>query len=139
MVNARRRITLIGVLLVAAVALATGATVGRLYVRGICWMLGFGESTYYGWHTNLLHPGDDVAVAEDFRAAPADQVLHRKGDGYDWPGMTPAGDILVARGSRGTVKIEPAWDEDSCDPDRPIAVQLVSGPIVALPRHILRR
>ena len=139
MVNARRPTTLLVVVLVAAVALVIGATVGRPCVRGICWMLGFGESTYYGWHTNLLHPGDRVVVAEDFQSAPADQVLHRKGDGYDWPGTTPTGNVFVARGSRGSVKIEPAWDEDSCDPDRPIAVELVSGPVVALPRHILRR
>jgi len=33
-------------------------TVGRPYARGICWVLGLGESIYYGWHTNL----QDVTV-----------------------------------------------------------------------------
>ena len=135
----RGRNRLIVAVAIAAITVAVSATVGRPYARGICWMLGFGESTYYGWHTNLLRVGDHVIVAQAFHSAPADQVLHWKNGGYDWPGRTPEGDIFVPRGSHGAVKIEPAWDEDSCDPDRPIGIELASGKIVALPRHILHR
>jgi len=52
MMKARRRKILVVILLRGGVAASIAATVGRPYAR-ICWMLGLGESTYYGWHTNL--------------------------------------------------------------------------------------
>ena len=52
MMKARRRKILVVILLLGGVA-SIAATVGRPYALGICWMRGLGESTYYGWHTNL--------------------------------------------------------------------------------------
>ena len=48
-------------------------TADRPYARGICWMLRLGESTYYGWHTNL----QDVTVIRhdkkiDLRVTPVE-------------------------------------------------------------------
>jgi len=53
MMKARRRKILVVILLLGGVAASIAATVGRPYSRGIRWMLGLRESTYYGWHTNL--------------------------------------------------------------------------------------
>ena len=58
MMKARRRNTLVVILLLGVVAASIALTVGRPYTRGICWVLGLGESIYYGWHTNL----QDVTV-----------------------------------------------------------------------------
>jgi hypothetical protein len=61
------------------------------------------ERTYYGPHSDLLRAGERVTVAKDFASA---------------------GQHLVAKGQRAIVQDEPAWDEDSCDPDRPIKIAL---------------
>jgi hypothetical protein len=82
------------------------------------WTYGSGERTYYGPHTGILHTGDTVAVAEDFSV----------------PGRA-----AVRSSTRGIVESDPAWDEDSCDPDRPISLKLASGELVSVPRHILHR
>ena len=82
------------------------------------WTYGSGERTYYGPHSGILHTGDAVVVAEDFSV----------------PGRTP-----VRSGTRGIVESDPAWDEDSCDPDRRISLKLSSGELVSVPRHILHR
>jgi len=82
------------------------------------WTYGSGERTYYGPHTGILHTGDTVVVAEDFSV----------------PGST-----VVRSSTRGIVESDPAWDEDSCDPDRPISLRLASGELVSVPRHILHR
>jgi hypothetical protein len=103
------------------------------------WILGLQERTGYGAHTNILPPGTRVVLARDFRGALADQVIKPDGaKGYNW-GPCPAGDILVHKNMQAMVKVDPAWDEDSCDPDRPIAIQLASGESVAVPRDILHR
>src|SRR4051812_20497937 len=77
--------------------------------------------TYYGAYTDVLSTGARVAVTQDFSAAQADQVIAGLETGdkdrLKW-GVTPKGEILVARGSHGVVKLDPAWDEDSCYPDR---------------------
>lgn len=62
MMKARRRNILVVILLLGAVAASNAATVGRPYARGIRWMLGLGESTYYGRHTNLQ---DVTAIRHD--------------------------------------------------------------------------
>jgi hypothetical protein len=57
-------------------------------------------------HTGILPTGASVVVSEDFSV----------------PGRA------AVRGStRGIVESDPAWDEDSCDPDRPISLKLTSG------------
>jgi hypothetical protein len=76
------------------------------------------ECTYYGPHSNLLAVGERVALSEDFRTA---------------------GDHSIAKAQTGIVQEEPAWDEDSCDPDRTIKVALASGEIISVPRHVLHR
>ena len=73
MMRARRRNILVVILLLGVVVASIAATVGRPYARGICWMLGLGESTYYGWHTNL----QDVTVIRhdkkiDLRVTPVE-------------------------------------------------------------------
>jgi hypothetical protein len=73
MMKARRRNILVVILLLGVVAASIAATVGRRYAHGICWMLGLGESTYYGWHTNL----QDVTVIRhdkksDLRVTPVE-------------------------------------------------------------------
>jgi hypothetical protein len=82
------------------------------------WTYGSGERTYYGPHTGILHTGDTVVIAEDFSVA-------RR--------------AAVRSSTRGIVESDPAWDEDSCDPDRPISVKLASGELISVPRHILHR
>jgi hypothetical protein len=75
------------------------------------------ESTYYGRQTNLLRVGEHVVFTED----------------------CAVGDQHISKAQAATVREEPAWDEDSCDPDRPIAVELSSGERVSVPRHVLHR
>lgn len=82
------------------------------------WTYGSSERTYYGPHTGILRTGDTVVVAEDFSV----------------PDRT-----VVRSSTRGIVESDPAWDEDSCDPDRPISLRLASGQLVSVPRHILHR
>jgi hypothetical protein len=76
------------------------------------------ERTYHGPHSDLLHVGERVTFSEDFR---------------------PAEGRSIAKAQSATVREEPAWDEDSCDPNRPIEVTLASGELVSVPRHILHR
>jgi hypothetical protein len=47
--------------------------------------------------------------------------------------------VETAQSARGVVQSDPAWDEDSCDPDRPITVRLDSGEVISLPRHAVHR
>jgi hypothetical protein len=47
--------------------------------------------------------------------------------------------VVTAESTRGMVQSDPAWDEDSCDPDRPISVKLDSGEVISLRRHTLHR
>jgi hypothetical protein len=47
--------------------------------------------------------------------------------------------VETAQSTRGVVQSDPAWDEDSCDPDRPISVRLDSGEVISLPRHTVHR
>jgi len=76
------------------------------------------ECTYYGPRSNLLGVGERVALSEDFRTA---------------------GDHSIAKAQAGIVQEEPAWDEDSCDPGRPIKVAFTSGEVISVPRHVLHR
>ena len=82
------------------------------------WTYSSGERTYYGPRTGILHTGDTVVVAEDFSV----------------PGRA-----AIRSSTRGIIESDPAWDEDSCDPDRPISLKLASGELVSVPRHILHR
>src|SRR5207249_8845681 len=66
---------------------------------------------------SILHTGDTVVVAEDFSV----------------PGST-----VVRSSTRGIVESDPAWDEDSCDPDRPISLRLASGELVSVDRKSTR-
>ena len=103
----------IGAITVAAVAAAVIAA--AVVTDSWCRLT---ECTYYGPHSSLLRVGERVALSEDFRAA----------EGYS-----------VAKAQSGIVQEEPAWDEDSCDPDRPIKIALASGGMVSVPRHVLHR
>src|SRR6266516_68975 len=82
------------------------------------WPYGPGGRTARRQHPDILHTGDTVVVAEDFSL----------------PGTS-----VVGSSTRGIVESDPAWDEDSCDPDRPISLRLASGELVSVPRHILHR
>jgi hypothetical protein len=140
MLKPRTRIGLVVAVVLFVGALVAGATFARPIVVGVCWMLGLGDSTYYGWHTSRLRAGDRVVLSQEFRVMPADQVIHRKGDDYEWPGVAPAGDIVAPKGAQALVKVDPAWDEDSCYPTRPVAITLLPSNIdVAVPRTILHR
>ena len=75
------------------------------------------DRTYYGPHSDLLRVGEHVTLSQDFS------------------GTGP----VVAKAQSGTVQEEPAWDEDSCNPDRPIKIVLTSGEPISVPRHILHR
>jgi|SRR4051812_3676784 hypothetical protein len=76
------------------------------------------ECTYYGAHSNLLRIGERVAFSKEFQAA---------------------GGHSITKSQAGIVQEEPAWDEDSCGPDRPIKVALASGEVISVPRHVLHR
>lgn len=47
--------------------------------------------------------------------------------------------IATASSGSGVVEADPAWDEDSCEPDRRIKLRLDSGELVSLPRRTLHR
>jgi hypothetical protein len=47
--------------------------------------------------------------------------------------------VITPESAHGVVQSDPAWDEDSCDPDRPISLRLDSGEVISLPRHNLHR
>src|SRR5512133_2150075 len=47
--------------------------------------------------------------------------------------------VVTVQSTRGVVQSDPAWDEDSCYPDRPVSVRLDSGEVVSLPRQTLHR
>jgi hypothetical protein len=54
--------------------------------------------------------------------------------------ILPIGERVVTPQSTGAVvESDPAWDEDSCYPDRPIRVRLDSGEMISIPRHDLHR
>ncbi|MGA7274241.1 MAG: hypothetical protein WBX14_05285 [Candidatus Udaeobacter sp.] len=82
------------------------------------WLERSGERTYYGPHTDILNVGEHVLTSE---------------------GFTPPGHAVIPKAPRGIVQSDPAWDEDSCDPDRPINLRLDSGEVISVPRHILHR
>lgn len=127
--------------------------VGLWAVRSVIphlWGLGFADGTYHGPNTNRLGPGRGVVLSEDVRAVPADRVIRATGfvrdDGsraYSWSGDSSDGEVDVSAGTRGVVTIDPAWDEDSCSPYRPIAVELTEGEhrgkVIAVRRRVLRR
>jgi hypothetical protein len=87
-------------------------------VVAILWLSDLHEGTYYGPYTNILSAGTRIVVAQDYSFA--------RGE-------------TIAKSTSGTVQTDPAWDEDSCNPDRPITVVLPSGKSVSVPRHILHR
>ena len=95
---------------VLVVVLVAGVVIAESWCR-------MRECTYYGPHSNLLRVGERIALSEDFTA----------------------GDHSIAKAQTGIVREEPAWDEDSCDPDRPIKVALTSGEVISVPRHVLHR
>jgi hypothetical protein len=47
--------------------------------------------------------------------------------------------VITVQSTHGVVQSDPAWEEDSCDPDRPISVRLDSGEVTSLPRRTLHR
>jgi hypothetical protein len=137
-------------LAIAVLAFGLAAVRGLLAILRLGGLIiGFAEDTYYGPNTGLLNVGQAAVLTEDYRAAPAREVIKPTGRTgyksamYDSPARTPMGDRLVAVGTRCIVMIDPAWDEDSCHPDRPIAIELSQGEnrggVVVVPRRILRR
>jgi len=58
MMKARRRNTLVVILLLGVVAASIARQSAVLMRAASVWVLGLGESIYYGWHTNL----QDVTV-----------------------------------------------------------------------------
>jgi hypothetical protein len=91
--------------------LVAGAVIANSWYRAT-------ERTYYGPHSDLLRVGERVTLLEDFALA---------------------GGLAVAKAQDGIVQGEPAWDEDSCDPSRPIKIALTSGESISVPRHLLHR
>ncbi len=130
------------------IAVVTFGLFGILVLLPILWLLGMGDGTYHGPNTDILEPGRAVVLAAEFRAAPSRRVIKPTGRTdfkevmFDWPGTTPEGELAIAKGTRGVVEVDPAWDDDSCSPDRPIAVEIAEGEhrgsVVALPRRLLR-
>ena|SRR5579864_9158684 len=47
--------------------------------------------------------------------------------------------VATAGSGSGVVETDPGWDEDSCEPERPIKLRLDSGELVSLPRRTLYR
>jgi hypothetical protein len=86
-----------------------------------------------GRTSGLLSQGQAVVVCDEFHAAPASQSIRPTGRTdsrsvmYHWQGRAPVGTYHVASGTPCVVTIDPAWDEDSCYEDRPIAVILGGG------------
>jgi hypothetical protein len=101
------------------IAVAGGAFLAVLIAGGVITNFWYRttERTYYGSHSNLLRVGERVTLSQDFSA-----------NGH-----------VVAKMQSGIVQEEPAWDEDSCDPDRPVKIALASGESISVPRYILHR
>lgn len=78
-------------------ALVSGAVIANSWYRST-------ERTYYGPDSDLLRVGERVMLSQDFSTG-----------------------HVVAKAQNGIVQEEPAWDEDWCDPDRPIKIALASG------------
>lgn len=87
-----KRSVIVGIIFLAVIAVGI---VERSRFVPLLWIFGVGESTYHGWHTNILAAGDQVVLSEDF--------------------ATSEGGV-VTKGIRAVVKTDPAWDKDSCDP-----------------------
>jgi hypothetical protein len=131
-------------IIVAAIAALVWLAIGLIDLKR-----SLPDLTYRGWNTYLLPAGQRVVILGDIRAAVASKFIHPTGDSrskpthYNWQIVTPGGEHALAAGTPGVVKIDPAWDDDSCDPERPIAVQVSAGThkgvVVALPRNRLRR
>jgi len=95
---------------IAAVALVTMTVV---------WATRDPERTYYGRHTNVLAAGERVVLMRDF--------------------ATDRGRRVIS-GTSAVVKSDPAWDEDSCYPDRPISITLSSDKTsLSVPRNLLQK
>ena len=102
-----------------------------------------------GLDSGILIPGQTVTLCGPFQAAPATLAIRATGrtDGksimYEWDMDVPTGEYLVESGTPCVVTIEPAWDDDACSRDRPIAVKLAGGKYkgseVAVPRKLLRK
>ena len=110
--NKRRAWKIIAAISGVLLGFLTGAVIiGKSWERAT-------ERTYHGPHSDLLRPGERVTAAENFATT----------------GQRP-----IARGQNGIVQDEPAWDEDSCDPDRTIKIRLPSGESISMPRRLLHR
>ena len=107
------------------------------------------EGTQNGPYTDLLPAGQCVVIATDSAAFAAGDVIkveqtrfgpHAE---YQWPDREAAGTATVSAGTRGIVRMEPAWDDDSAYDNRAIAVEILDGPLkaitLAIPRNRLRR
>jgi hypothetical protein len=105
------------VIVALSLIIIVGVVVRRSHLVPVLWVFGIGESTYYGWHTNVLRVGEPVVVSRDFGEAAQN----------------------IPKGTRGIVRADPAWDEDSCEPDRLVTVEFASGDPIPVPRHILHR
>jgi hypothetical protein len=110
----------------------------------------FIDSPYgLGRTSGLLSSGQAVVLCDEFHAARASQAIRptgrtgHKSAMYESVGRAPLGEYRVAPGTPCVVAIDPAWDEDSCYEDRPIAIKLRGGQHkgleVAVPRRLLRK
>lgn len=102
-----------------------------------------------GLDSGILTPGQIVTLCNQFQAALADKAIRATGRTdcksimYEWDVVVPTGEYLVESGTPCVVTIDPAWDEDGCSRDRPIAIKLAAGKHkgleVAVPRKLLRK
>jgi hypothetical protein len=99
-----------------------------------------GYTLCYGPHSSLLAPGQRVVTAGDVPAAVAKEVFDGPARWGRWtvrpePGRPSALDS----GTPCVVRVESAWDDDSCYPDRLISVTVLQGQHKGAVKAVARR
>jgi hypothetical protein len=102
------------------------------------------ESTSYGPRTKVLPVGQHVFLISDQSVAQALEVFEGSAAYGRWVVYPkPGSRLMVTAGSIGVVRVDPAWDDDSCVHDRLISIKLKTGNqrdiIIATPRFLLRK
>jgi hypothetical protein len=99
-----------------------------------------GYTLCYGPHSSLLAPGQEVITADDVPAAVAREVVEGPARWGRWTVRAePGKPSVLDSGTQCVVRVEPAWDDDSCYPDRMISVTVLQGQHKGAVKAVARR
>ncbi len=114
-------------------------------IGGFRWAaLSLEDFTYYGPYTSILTAGHVVVISRDLRVPAALEVFEGPAQWGRWTVQAePDSTLALAPGTPCVVRVESAWDEDSCYPSRLVSVAILQGEhkgaLVAVPREYLRK